>query len=227
MQAGVVLLCKVAPAGAVRVAAEAALDFRSAAEGVLHRPAQGFRPVQDEQVGLVRRRPALYQVVQQCLHDRGVLSRALVKAEDVLASSASIPAASTVIMSLVRCSPSISVATRTRPRQVRRHPLAEGLPRQRLAAPRNAGLGEVGPRILRNAVARKTGRPLALQVETFLQSVRCRNLGLSTRRHLASPRNVDALRGKRDGLPGLVGGGCCLCGEDRKAPMNRVASSLD
>lgn len=151
----------------------------------------------------------------------------LSKPKTCLFPSALIPAASTVIMSLVRCSPSISVATRTRPPQVRRHPLAEGLPRQRLVAPRNAGLGEVGFRILRNAVGRKAGRPLAPRVETFLQSVRCQNLGLSTRRHLASPRPVGTPRGKRHGLPGLVGGGCCLCGEDRKTLMNRVASSLD
>ena len=136
----------------------APLDLRGVAEGVAHRPAQRLHPVQDEQVGPVRRKPAIDQVFQQSLHGRGTRSRALGHAENVLVSAGIVPDrpdhhhVSGQVESVHLDRDEIEAG------QVRSHPLLEGCLRQPLETPRNAGLGEARSRILRNAASWKTVR---------------------------------------------------------------------
>ena len=62
----------------------AALDGDDSAECVADRPAQGLRPVDDEQPGHRRIEPALDQVIEQRLYSGRVLSRSLGDGKGVL-----------------------------------------------------------------------------------------------------------------------------------------------
>ena len=136
----------------------ASLDLRGIAEGVAHRPAQGLRPVQDEQVGPVRRKPAIDQIVQQRLHGRGTRCRALGHAEDVLVSASVDPDRPDHHHVVGQMQPVHLDRDEIEAGQVRGHPLLEDRLRQPLETPRNAELGEARSRILRNAASWKTVR---------------------------------------------------------------------